>query len=102
MDTDPVDGFFAAPPFKADEALLRLARELRELGLSGREGLFERRGVALARARVEADGLRVARVRRPARSSPEWIEKSVTSSAQLRDFVADLKKQLATWSDRDD
>ena len=35
---------FAPPPFKPDEALLRLQRELRDLGLSEREGVFERRG----------------------------------------------------------
>ncbi len=43
---------FAPPPFKADEALQRLKRDLRELGLSEREGVFERRGVAVARARL--------------------------------------------------
>jgi hypothetical protein len=93
---------FAAPPFKADEALLKLKRDLRELGLAEREGRFERRGSTLARAAVDGDLIVAARVRKPSRSSPEWLERRLRSSADVRDFVADLKKQLALWSDRDD
>jgi len=47
------DGGFAPPPFKPDEALARLKRELRELGLAEREGVFERRGLAIARLRID-------------------------------------------------
>lgn len=93
---------FALPPFKADEALLKLKRDLRELGLTEREGRFERRGITLARANVQDDAIQAARVRRPLRSSPEWMEHTLRSSADLRDFVTDLKKQLAQWSDRDE
>jgi hypothetical protein len=93
---------FAPPPFKPDEALQRLQRELRELGLSEREGRFERRGLAIARVAIDGDILRAARVRRPSRSSPEWQERALRSSADVRDFVANLKQQLALWSDRDD
>ena len=92
---------FAAPPFKPDEALQKLRRDLRELGLTDREGRFERRGTAIARAAVAAGTLRAARVKRPSRTSPEWQERELHSSADLRDFVADLKKQLAAWSDSD-
>lgn len=99
--TDAGTGF-GLPPFKADEALQKLKRELRELGLSEREGRFERRGITLAKANVQGDTILAARVRRPSRSSPEWMERTLRSSADLRDFVADLKKQLAQWSDRDD
>lgn len=93
---------FALPPFKPEEALLKLKRDLRELGLTEREGRFERRGTAIARAVVDGATIRAARVKRPARSSPEWLEKVLKSSADARDFVADLKKQMAQWSDRDD
>ena len=93
---------FAAPPFKPDEALLKLKRDLRELGLAEREGRFERRGSTLARAAVDGDVILAARVKKPSRSSPEWLERRLRSSADVRDFVADLKKQLALWSDRDD
>ncbi len=96
------DWGIAPPPFKPDEALQKLRRDLRELGLNEREGRFERRGSLIARAAVDGDTLRAARVKRPSRASPEWMDKALRSSADLRDFVADLKKQLALWSDRDD
>ncbi len=99
MSDDPG---FAAPPFKPDEALPKLQRELRALGLTEREGRFERRGLTLARAAVDGETLRAARVKRPSRSSPEWIAKVLRSSTDVRDFVADLKKQLASWGDRDE
>ncbi|MEK0416600.1 MAG: hypothetical protein RI949_606, partial [Pseudomonadota bacterium] len=37
---------FAPPPFNAEQALQRLKRDLRELGLAEREGVFEKRGLA--------------------------------------------------------
>ena len=94
--------FFAAPPFKPDEALQRGRRELRELGLTEREGRFERKGVAIARLAVDGTALKAGVVKRPSRSSPEWTEKTLRDSAALRDFVADLKKKQGSWSDRDE
>ena len=95
------DDFFAPPPFKPDEALQRAKRELRELGLTEREGRFERRAQQIARVAVDGATLKAAIVKRPGRT-PEWTEKTLRSSADLRDFVADLKKKLASWSDRDE
>ena len=95
------DDFFAAPPFKPDEALQRGRRELRELGLSEREGRFERKSQQIARLAVDGATLKAAVVKRPGRT-PEWTEKTLRSSADLRDFVADLTKKLASWSDRDE
>jgi len=100
MPTDDLG--FSLPPFKPDEALQTLKRDLRALGLTEREGRFERRGTPIARAAVDGAVIKAARVKRPSRSSPEWLEKTLRSSADLRDFVADLKKQLAQWRDRDD
>ena len=91
-----------AQPFDAAEALLKLQRSLRDLGLIERAGRFERRGIAMARAVIDGMTIRAARVKRPARNSPEWAERVLRNSADARDFVADLKKQLAQWSDRDD
>ena len=99
MSEDPG---FAPPPFKPDEALQKLQRELRALGLTERAGRFERRGTVIARAVIDGAVIRAARVRRPSRGSPEWLDKVLRSSADARDFVADLKQQLAQWSDRDD
>lgn len=96
------DDFPAPPAFRPDEALQRLKRELQELGLAERAGVFERRGVAIARAAVQGATIAAARVKRPARSGPEWQPRTLKSSADLRDFVADLKQRLAQWSDRDE
>jgi hypothetical protein len=93
---------FAPPPFKPDEALQRLRRDLREAGLAEREGRFERRGLALARLAVDGDAIAAAVVRRPSRSSPEWSARTLNSGADVRDFAADLKRKLAQWSDTDD
>jgi len=93
---------FSAPPFRPDEALPRLKRELRDLGLSEREGVFERRGVALARAVADGEQITAAIVRRPTRNGPEWQGRPLKSAADLRQFVADLKKALHQWGDRDD
>jgi hypothetical protein len=98
-----VDDFgFAPPPFKPDDALAGLKRSLRELGLAEREGRFERRGIAIARAAIDGASIAVAVVKRPSRQSPEWQAKTLKSGADVRDFVAYVKKQLAAWSDRDD
>jgi hypothetical protein len=93
---------FAPPPFKPDDALAGLKRSLRELGLAEREGRFERRGVAIAKAAVDGGAIAAAVVRKPSRLGPEWQPKVLKSGADVRDFVAHVKKQLATWSDRDD
>ena len=93
---------FAPPPFKAEEALVGLKRSLRELGLSEREGRFERRGVSLVRAAVDGDAIDAALVKKPSCNSPEWVPRRLRSGADVRDFVAAVKKALAQWSDRDD
>ena len=65
----------------------QLRRELRDLGLSERAGVFERKGQAIAKAAVDGALLQLALVKRPART-PEWVSKTVKDHAQLRDFVA--------------
>jgi hypothetical protein len=97
-DGDP----FAPPPFRAEDALTGLKKSLRELGLAERAGVFERRGVAIARAAAEGALLQAAVVKRPSRSSPEWQARALKSGAEVRDFVADLKRKLSAWSDRDE
>lgn len=101
MSPDDEQDFFAPPPFKPEEALLKLRRELRELGLSERAGVFERKDQAIAKAVVEGAVLQLALVKRPART-PEWLSKTVKDHAQLRDFVATVKKNLSVWSDGDE
>jgi len=96
------DWGFAPPPFQPEAALAGLKRSLRELGLSERNSVFERRGQAIARVAVDGATLAAARVKRPSRSSPEWLPKTLRHAADVRDFVANLKQQLAQWSDSDD
>ena len=96
------DWGFAPPPFKPEEALQRLKRDLRDAGLTEREGRFERRATPIAKAAIEGAVLQAAIVSRPSRTSPQWQAKTLKTSADVRDFVADLKKKLATWSDSDD
>lgn len=96
------ESLFALPPFKPDEALARLKRELRELGLAEREGVFERRSVAIARLSIDGLQLAAAIVKRPSRASPQWQARSLGSSAAVRDFAAEVRKALQQWGDRDD
>jgi hypothetical protein len=97
------DGWgFAPPPFKPNEALAGLKRELRNAGLIEREGLFERRGSQIVRLAVDGAVIKAETVKRPSRSSPEFQARTLKSGADVRDYVAELKKKLASWSDRDD
>ena len=93
---------FAPPPFKPDEALQRLRREFRAMGLNEREGVFERRSLAVARVRVDGAWLAAALVQRPSRASPQWQARTLDSSAAVRDFCAETKKKLQQWGDRDE
>ncbi len=93
---------FAPPPFQPEEALQRLRRELRGLGLTERSGVFERAGLALVKAAVSQVHIEAAVVRKPSRNSSEWQTRTLKTSAEVRDFTQHLKKQLAQWSDQDD
>ena len=111
---------FAPPPFNAATALQRVQRELRTLGLTERAGTFERRGVAIARLatdgtdrtdvtdrtdrtdRTDGTTLKASLVKKPSRNSPEWQHRNLASHADVSQFCALVKKQLAAWSDSDD
>ena len=95
------DDFFAPPPFNVDDALQRAQRELRALGLTAREGRFERQGLAVARVAVDGGTLKAGLVRRIVRT-PEWQELSLKDHAALRSFLADVKRRLASSGDQDD
>jgi hypothetical protein len=100
--SDDGDWGMALPAFKPDDTLAGLKRSLRELGLAERAGVFERRGTAIAKAAVDGAAIAAAVVKKPSRNSPEWQPKTLKSGAEVRDFVAELKRKLAGWSDRDD
>ena len=57
----------------------------------------------MAQLSLTDEGLLWTRVRRPSRNSPEWLSpKTLKTSAELRDALAELKKHMAAWSDSDD
>ncbi|MDP4301898.1 hypothetical protein [Leptothrix discophora] len=93
---------FAAPAFRVEEALGRLRRDLRESGLVERDGVFERRGAAIARVAAGDGVVEAAIVERPSHGSPRWRTRQLKSGAEVRDFVNLVKKQLGAWSDDDE
>lgn len=96
-----MDDFFAPPPFKPTEALQRLQRDLRALGLAERSGVYERRGTPWVKVTVTETVIEVALAKAPARS-PQWQPRTLKDSAQVRDFVAAVKQQLAKHDDHRD
>ncbi len=93
---------FTPPAFSPSEGLQRLRRGLREMGLSERGGLWERKGVAVARLELQSEAILAAQVRRPVRGRPEWVARELKSDADTRDFTADLKRKLSQWSNEDE
>jgi len=97
-ETDAPSPFFAAPPFDADDALVQLKRQLRELRLSERGHGFERKGCRVVELQRGATGIDARLAKRPA-ATPQWTTSALRSSAEVRRFVDTVKQQLARWSD---
>jgi len=94
----PIDNFgFAPPPFNAAEALVQLKRQLRDLKLSERGTRFELKGRAVVELAAAPDRID-ARLARRASRLPEWTPHTLKSAADVRDFVATVKRQMAHWS----
>ena len=87
---------FAAPPFKPDEALLSLKRQLRDLKLAERGNAFEQRGKSVVQLAIEGDALQAKLARRLA-LTPEWDRMTLKSAADTRKLLDELKKRLARW-----
>lgn len=96
-----MDDFFAPPPFKPADALQRLHRDLKALGLTERAGVYERRGTPWVKATAADTVIEAALAKAPARS-PQWQTRALKDSAQVRDFLAAVKQQLAKHEDRDE
>lgn len=95
------DDFFTPPPFKADDALQGLRRELRALRLTEREGHFELQGRPVVTLEVQAGAITARTVKRSAQS-PDWTSTTLRHAADVRRFTEELRRQLARWSERDD
>jgi sulfur carrier protein ThiS len=92
------DDFFAPPPFEPAGARATLARALRDLKLSERNGAFELNGQPVVRATVDGAVLKLAVAKRPSRS-PDWEHTDANDHARLRRFIDDVKKRVARWQD---
>ncbi len=86
-----------APAFKAEEALVGLKRQLRELRpLAERGNRFELHGVPVIELAAGADAISARIVQRPT-ASATWVPRTITSAAEMRRFVDDMRSQLRRW-----
>lgn len=106
---DELSDFFALPPFKADEALVKLRRDLRELKPLAEKGTgspirFEWKGLPVIELSVSASSdkpaLAVSLAKRPSQR-PEWLKQTLASSAEVRKWLDELKRSLKRWDDED-
>jgi hypothetical protein len=87
---------FTPPPFKPEDALLQLKRQLRDLKLAERGIGFELRGKRVAELQVEGAAI-AARTARKLALTPEWDRQAIASAGEQRKWIDELKKRLARW-----
>jgi hypothetical protein len=87
---------FAAPPFKADQALVQLKRTLRDLKLAERGNAYELRGKRVVELALEGGAIAVKLARR-LMLTPEWDRMAVKSATEQRKLIDEVKKRLAKW-----
>jgi ribosomal protein L13E len=87
---------FAPPPFKPEDALTQLKRQLRDLKLTERGSGFDQRGKRVAELQVDGAGI-AARTARKLAITPEWDRQTIASANDQRKWVDELKKRLARW-----
>jgi hypothetical protein len=93
------DDFFALPPFKPADALLRLKRSLRDLRpLVERGDDFELQGRRVVELRSDERTITVRVAKRPA-STPEFDTCVIADSAAVRTCIDDVKRRLARWTE---
>jgi hypothetical protein len=95
MSNDDSFGF-APPAFNAESALVAVKRALRDLKLAERGNAFELRGKRVVELAVDA-GVISARLARRLMLTPEWDRIAVSSAAEQRKFVDEVKRRLARW-----
>lgn len=106
--SDELSDFFALPPFKADEALVKLRRDLRELKALADKGAgevlrFDWRGLPVIELRVQAGdkpALAATLAKKPSQR-PDWVKHTLASSTDARKFVDEVKRSLQRWDDQD-
>lgn len=108
MSDDVPADFLAPPPFTADEAMVKLRRELRELKPliekgTGPVARFDWNGqpvIELSVAPGDRPVLQVALARKPSHR-PEWLKHTLTSSADARKLIDEVKRCLKRWDIED-
>ena len=105
MSTDDLGDFFALPPFKPDEALVKLRRDLREIKALQEQGsgalvrLAWRGLPVLELALAEgAPTLSVALAKRPAQR-PEWQRRTLATSTEVRQWLEEVRRAVRRWDD---
>jgi hypothetical protein len=89
---------FAPPPFKPDDALQTLKRQLRDLRLAERGTAFELKGQSVVDLAISGTTIEARLVKRPQRT-PEWTTHVLRDGPGVRRFVDLVKQHLARWSD---
>ncbi|WP_077036507.1 hypothetical protein [Pelomonas sp. KK5] len=95
------EDFFALPPFKPAEALVKLKRDLRDLrSLTERSGggSFDMQGQPVLQLSSDDTQLHARLAKRPARS-PEWESRSCKNAAEVRRLLDDIRRRVAQWTD---
>ena len=92
------DDFFAPPPFDPATARATLARALRDLKLTERNGAFEMNGQPVVRVATTGAALKLEVARKPSRS-PDWDRVEADDHAKLRRFIDDVKRRVARWAE---
>ncbi len=92
------EDFFAPPPFDAATARATLARALRDLKLTERNGAFEMNGQPVVRVSVDGAALKLEVARKPSRS-PDWERTEADDHAKLRRFIDDVKRRVSRWAE---
>lgn len=106
--SEELSDFFALPPFKADEALVKLRRDLRELKPLAEKGTgdlvrFEWKGlpvIELTLVATDKPALAVSLAKRPSQR-PEWRKQTLAASAEVRKWLDEVKRSLKQWDDED-
>ena len=107
MSDEPSD-FFAPPPFKAEDALVALRRDLRALKPLVEKGAgplvrFEWKSlpvIELSLSTADKPVLQVALARKPSQR-PDWLKHALSSSADVRKLLDEVKRSLKRWDDED-
>ena len=90
------DFAFAPPPFNAESALVVVRRALRDMKLAERGNAYEMRGKRVVELAVDGAAIN-ARLARRLMITPEWDRLAVTSAADQRKLLDEVKKRLSKW-----